>query len=43
LTVIREEVAIQVVEVTFLFAGGSIAILVLVFDLFALGIRIVRE
>jgi hypothetical protein len=43
LTVIREEVAIQVVEVTFLFAGGSIAILVLVFDLFALGIGIVRE
>lgn len=43
LTVIREEVAIQVVEVTFFFAGGSISILILVFDLFALGVGIVRE
>lgn len=43
LTVVREEVAIQVVEVTFLLARRAIAILVLVLDLFTLGIGVVRE
>jgi hypothetical protein len=43
LTVIREEVAIEVVEVSFLLVGGSISILVLVFDLFALGVGFVWE
>jgi hypothetical protein len=43
LTVIREEVAIEIVEVSFLLAGRPISILVLVFDLFALGVGVVGE
>ncbi len=41
LTEIREEVAVDVVQMALLFVGSAIPILILVFDFFALGVVVV--
>ncbi len=43
MAIIRQEFAVDVVEVPFLLVGGTVAVLVDVLDLLALGVAVIRE
>lgn len=43
LAIIGKEIRIQIVQVSLLLAGSSVSIVVLVLDLFPLGVGVVRE